>query len=36
MSTVQEMQQEIFEEINNPENRIHLKVQKKQFDKSTL
>ena len=29
MKTVQEMQEEIFSEINNPENQIHLKVQKK-------
>lgn len=34
MSTVQEMQQEIFEEINNPENKIHLKVQKKLLDRN--
>lgn len=34
MITVQEMQQEIFEEINNPENKIHLKVQKKTLDRN--
>ena len=29
MKKIQEMQEEIFSEINNPENQIHLKVQKK-------
>lgn len=33
MATVQEIQEEIFNEINNPENKIHLKVQKKLLDR---
>lgn len=31
MANVQEFQKEIFDEINNPENKIHLRVQKKQI-----
>lgn len=31
MKTVQEVQREVFEEINNPSNKIHLKVQKKEL-----
>lgn len=33
MATVQDMQQELFEEINNPENQIHLQVQKKKINR---
>lgn len=33
MMTIEQLQEEIFEEINNPENKIHLKVQKKQIER---
>lgn len=33
MKDIVQLQQEIFEEINNPENRIHLKVSKKEIDR---
>ena len=35
MRTLQELQNEILNEINNPENKIYLKVQKKQIDRAS-
>lgn len=31
--TVEQFQKEIFDEINNPNNKIHLKIQKKQIER---